>query len=207
MAQEEKGVAAPEIVDPRIAKALAHPLRVRILATLSHRSISPVEFSREAGVPLSDAAYHFRKLEEFECAEVTREVPVRGSTQHFYRGTTRPLLGDDAWKYLPVSIRGGISGMIWQTLLERAAEAMEAGTFDIRDDRHFTWTPFTVDEEGWSELTALQAETLEKATEIGVRSAERMAASDDEGVNTTFALACFESPKADQKTKKKKLKG
>jgi len=197
---EDKGVATPGIVDTRIAKALAHPLRVRILATLSHRSISPVEFSREARVPLSDAAYHFRKLEEFECAEVTREVPVRGSTQHFYRGTTRPLLGDDAWKYLPVSIRGGISGMIWQTLLERAAEAMEAETFDARDDRHFTWTPFTVDEQGWSELTGLLAKTLEEATEIGVRAAERMAASGEEGINTTFALAGFESPKEDLKS-------
>lgn len=199
MADEKNGAVAPGIVDTRIAKALAHPLRVRILATLSHRSISPVEFSREAGVPLSDAAYHFRKLEELECAEVTREVPVRGSTQHFYRGTTRPLLGDDVWKYLPVSIRGGISGMIWQTLLERVAEATEAGTFDVRDDRHFTWTPFTVDEEGWSELTGLLAKTLEEATEIGVRAAERMAASGEDGINTTFALAGFESPKEDSK--------
>jgi DNA-binding transcriptional ArsR family regulator len=194
VAVQKKSLRPPKLVDPRIAKALAHPLRVRILATLSHRSISPVEFSRETRVPLSDAAYHFRKLEEFECAEITREVPVRGSTQHFYRGTTRPLLGDDAWKYLPASIRGGISGMIWQTLIERAAEAMEAGTFDSRDDRHFTWTPYTVDEEGWSELTALQAETLDAATTIEVRSAERMAASRENGINTTFALACFESP-------------
>jgi len=203
---EKKEAAIPEIVDQRIAKALAHPLRVRILATLSHRSISPVEFSREARVPLSDVAYHFRKLEEFECAEVTREVPVRGSTQHFYRGTTRPLLSDDAWKYLPISIRGGISGMIWQTLLERVAGAMEAGTFDVRDDRHFTWTPFTVDEAGWTELTGLLASTLEEATEIGVRSAERMAESGEEGINTTFALAGFESPKEPSKATQKAKK-
>jgi len=205
VAASKQGLRSSKLVDPRIAKALAHPLRVRILATLSHRSISPVEFSRETRVPLSDVAYHFRKLEEFECAEITREVPVRGSTQHFYRGTTRPLLGDDAWKYLPASIRGGISGMLWQTLIERAAEAMEAGTFDSRDDRHFTWTPYTVDEEGWSELTKLQAETLDEATAIEVRSAERMARSREAGVNTTFALACFESPKLD--AKKKKAKG
>jgi DNA-binding transcriptional ArsR family regulator len=203
VAVEKKSLRSPKLVDPRIAKALAHPLRVRILATLSHRAISPVEFSRETRVPLSDAAYHFRKLEEFECAEITREVPVRGSTQHFYRGTTRPLLGDDAWKYLPASIRGGISGMIWQTLIERAAEAMEGGTFDSRDDRHFTWTPYTVDEQGWSELTALQAETLDAATAIEVRSAERMAESRENGINTTFALACFESPQLDQKKKRK----
>lgn len=202
MTSNSKSLDPPKLVDPRIAKALAHPVRVQILATLSHRSISPVEFSHEARVPLSDAAYHFRKLEELECAEITREVPVRGSTQHFYRGTTRPLIGDDAWKYLPVSIRAGISGMIWQTLLERATEAVEAGTFDSRDDRHFTWTPFTVDEEGWSELTALQAETLEKATEIEVRAAERMAAGSGKSVNTTFALACFESPQEPLKKKK-----
>ena len=194
MAPKPVRAEAPQIVDPRIAKALSHPLRVQILAALSHRSISPVEFSREFDQPLSDVAYHFRKLEKLECAEIVRTAPVRGSTQHFYRGTTRPLLGDEASRRLPESIRGGISGMIFQTLIERFAQAVEAGTFDARPDRHFTWTPSTLDGEGWDEMVSLFEQTLIEGNEIGVRAAERMAASGEGGFNVTFSLACFESP-------------
>jgi DNA-binding transcriptional ArsR family regulator len=186
--------ATPQLVDPRIAKALSHPIRVQILAMLSHRSVSPVEFSRETGHSLSDVAYHFRKLEKLECAEIVRTAPVRGSTQHFYRSTTRPLLDDDASRQLPEAIRGGISGMIFQTLLERFAKAVEAGTFDARADRHFTWTPTRLDEQGWSEMVALFESTLEAGNEIGVRSAQRLGESGGRGFNATFSLACFESP-------------
>lgn len=181
-------------MDPRIAKALSHPLRVQILATLSHRSISPVEFSRESGQSLSDVAYHFRKLEKLECAEVVRTAPVRGSTQHFYRATTRPLLGDEEARQLPESIRAGMSGMVFQTLFERFSEAVQGATFDNRPDRHFTWTPTSLDEVGWAEMTELFMATLEEGNEIGARAAERMAASGKDGFNATFSLACFESP-------------
>jgi DNA-binding transcriptional ArsR family regulator len=188
----KKGSA--EIVDRRLAKALAHPMRVQILAVLSHRSISPVEFSRETGESLSDASYHFRKLEELECAEIVRTVPVRGSTQHFYRGTKRPLLVEGDWKRLPPAIRGGVTGAVLQTFVDRASEAITSGTFDSRDDSHFSWTPATLDEEGWSELAKLMESTLEAATEIEVRAAQRLAEGGTEPVNVTFALASFESP-------------
>jgi DNA-binding transcriptional ArsR family regulator len=183
-----------EIVDRRLAKALAHPMRIQILAILSHRSISPVEFSRETGESLSDASYHFRKLEELECAEIVRTVPVRGSTQHFYRGTKRPLLVEGDWKQLPPAIRGGVTGTVLRTFVDRASHAIEAGTFDARDDSHFSWTPVTLDEEGWLELGELLEATLEKATEVEVRAAQRLAKDGAEPINATFALASFESP-------------
>lgn len=185
---------AAHLMDPRIGLALAHPIRVQILATLSHRSISPVEFSRESGHSLSDVAYHFRKLEKLECAEVVRTSPVRGSTQHFYRGTTRPLLGDEAARQLPESIRAGMSGMVFQTLFERFSEAVQAATFDSRPDRHFTWTPTILDEQGWTELTELLMSTLEAGNEIGERAAQRIAEDGEPGFNATFSLTCFESP-------------
>jgi len=183
-----------QLMDPRIGLALAHPIRVQILAALSHRSISPVEFSRESGHSLSDVAYHFRKLEKLECAEVVKTSPVRGSTQHFYRGTTRPLLGDEAARQLPESVRAGMSGMVFQTLFERFSEAVEAATFDSRADRHFTWTPTVLDEQGWTELTELLMATLEAGGEIGARAAQRLAEDEEGGFNVTFSLTCFESP-------------
>ncbi|HZO04934.1 MAG TPA: winged helix-turn-helix domain-containing protein [Solirubrobacterales bacterium] len=192
--KKKRDAGASSIIDPRIVKALSHPTRVQILATLSHRSISPAEFSREYGQPLSDVAYHFRKLEKLECAEVVRTVPVRGSTQHFYAGTRRPLLDDRAWKQLPKSIQPGISSAAIQDLFGRFAEAVRTGTFDARDDRHLSWTPLCVDEEGWEEMVALLWSTLEEGNEIGVRAAQRMAQNGNKGFNITFSLAGFESP-------------
>jgi len=185
-------------MDPRIGLALSHPIRVQILAILSHRSISPVEFSRETGHSLSDVAYHFRKLEKLECAEIVKTAPVRGSTQHFYRATTQPLLGDETARQLPESIRAGMSGMVFQTLFERFSDAVEAATFDSRPDRHFTWTPTTLDEQGWAEMTELFMATLEAGNEIGERAAQRIVESGEPGFNATFSLACFESPAEEQ---------
>lgn len=193
--KEERKDSASEIVDRRLAKALAHPMRVQILAVLSRRSISPVEFSRESGESLSDVSYHFRRLEELECAEVIRTVPVRGSTQHFYRGTKRPLLSEGDWKQLPLAIRGGVTGAVLQTFVDRASEAIAAGTYDARDDSHLSWTPMVVDEEGWTELAEILKSALEAAGEIEVKAAQRLAQGDSPGINATFALASFESPK------------
>jgi DNA-binding transcriptional ArsR family regulator len=191
----EGGAEASEIVDPRIVKALSHPLRVQILATLSHRTISPAEYSREYGKPLSDVAYHFRALEKLECAEVVRTAPVRGSTQHFYRGTRRPVLNDRAWQELPQAIQAGISGAALQDLIGRVAEAVRSGTFDSRPDRHLSWTPLTVDEQGWDELMEILEAALAQATEAEIAAAKRIAKSGEEGINATFALVGFESPR------------
>ena len=50
------------IDDPRYVKALAHPLRVRILAILEERPASPVELSRMLGSNLGVVSYHVRTL-------------------------------------------------------------------------------------------------------------------------------------------------
>jgi hypothetical protein len=164
------------------------------LATLSHRTISPAEFSRENGEPLSDVAYHFRTLEKLECAEVVRTAPVRGSTQHFYCGTKRPVLNDRAWQELPSAVQAGISGAALQDLFGRVAEAIRSGTFDARPDRHLSWTPLSVDAQGWDELMAVLETALARATEVEIAAAKRLAKSGEERISATFALMGFESP-------------
>jgi DNA-binding transcriptional ArsR family regulator len=183
-----------EILDPRLAKALANTMRVEILAVLSHRRISPVGYVREYGGKLPSVAYHFKVLEAYECIELADTVKRRGALEHIYRCTKRPLLGDGDWKLLPLSVRGGISGAILQTLIERSRRAIEEGTFDAREDRHFTWTPIQVDEKGWREITSLLASTLARLEKIETKSNARLAKSDEEAISTTVALAGFESP-------------
>lgn len=183
-----------EILDPRLAKALANTQRVEILAVLSHRRISPVGYVREYGGKLPSVAYHFKVLEAYECVELAETVKRRGALEHIYRCTKKPLLGDGEWKLLPMSVRGGISGAILQTLVDRSRRAIEEGTFDAREDRHFTWTPLQVDERGWGEITRLLASTLAKLEKIETKSNDRLAKSGAEPIPTTVALAGFESP-------------
>lgn len=183
-----------EILDPRLAKALANTQRVEILAVLSHRRISPVGYVREYGGKLPSVAYHFKVLEAYDCIELADTVKRRGALEHIYRCTKKPLLGDGDWKLLPMSVRGGISGAILQTLVDRSRRAIEEGTFDAREDRHFTWTPLQVDERGWREVTRLLASTLSKLEKIETKSDARLLKSGAEPISTTVALAGFESP-------------
>ena len=56
-----------EINDPRLVKALAHPLRVSILSALEHRIASPSELADELDVPLPNLSYHIRMLCSSTC--------------------------------------------------------------------------------------------------------------------------------------------
>jgi DNA-binding transcriptional ArsR family regulator len=194
VAKRKQVTKGAQILDPRLAKALANSQRVEILAVLSHRQISPARYAREYDRKLPSIAYHFKVLEDYECIELVETLQRRGALEHIYRCAKRPLLGDGDWKLLPLAVRGGISGAILRTLVERVRLAIEEGTFDSREDRHFTWTPLALDGKGWSEVTSLLAATLAKVEKIEAKASGRMAKSGEEAIPVTVALANFESP-------------
>jgi DNA-binding transcriptional ArsR family regulator len=71
----------------RALKALAHPLRVRILSALKDDVRSPGDLAAELEVPLGVASYHVRMLRDYDCVELVRTEPRRGALQHFYKAT------------------------------------------------------------------------------------------------------------------------
>src|SRR3954463_6948832 len=96
---------AGETSEARIAKALAHPLRARILQRLGGRVASPGDLAVELGAPLGVVRYHVRMLRGYDCLQLGRPGPPRGALQHFYRATARPQLDDDQWRTLPAGLR------------------------------------------------------------------------------------------------------
>ena len=67
-------------------RAMAHPMRARILATLDDgRELSPVELSRELGASLGVVSYHVRVLADAGLVELARTTARRGAIQHHYR--------------------------------------------------------------------------------------------------------------------------
>ncbi len=178
-----------------MAKALSHPLRVRILEGVNERAMSPVEFEREyGGAPLGTISYHFRELAKFGCLELVEELPRRGAVEHVFQATTRASFTDEQWREVPEGERSAITATILQGFIAKASTALSAGTFDERPDSHFSWLAMQVDEAGWAELTALLAATLSEAEDIRVRAGERLVGNGNQGFRVTFSTAGFETP-------------
>jgi DNA-binding transcriptional ArsR family regulator len=194
-------------VDQRLVKALAHPLRVEILTILNERMASPNELSKELEEGLSQVSYHVKVLKDFECIEMVKTEPRRGAVEHYYRATERAFLTDRDWKALPDSVKPGVSSSAIQMILDDVIGALSGGTFDSRDDRHISWTPGVVDEQGWDETVDLVNETLEKVIDIHAASAKRMAKSGEVGIPATAVLMNFEGVSPEAKSLKGLKKG
>lgn len=118
------GRPAGETDESRIAKALAHPLRARILQRLGERVLSPGDLAEELGAPLGVVSYHVRMLRDYECIELVRTEPRRGALQHFYRAIARASLDREQLKSLPLALRGELVGEVLGELVDGAAAAL-----------------------------------------------------------------------------------
>ena len=185
---------APEgLIDARLAKALAHPLRVRLLAALNEGVASPNQLSEQVEEPLQNVSYHVRVLLSLGCFELVRTAQRRGAIEHFYRAVMRPFFSDADWEQLPTSARHSISDVVLQLVWDDAARALRTGTFDEREDRHLTRTPLRLDETGWEELHGLLADLQERAVDIQAESAERLEKNGDDGFWSRLVLMHFSS--------------
>jgi DNA-binding transcriptional ArsR family regulator len=181
-------------VDQRLVRAMGHQVRVQALIILNERVASPNEISKELGESVGHVSYHIKVLKECECIELVDTAPRRGAMEHYYRATDRAFLDADEWAALPDTIRPGLSSSGLKTVFNDAASALLAGTFDKRIDRHLSWTPMILDEDGWDELNAGLKEMLERILEIQSSSAERLAKADAAGIPVTVAMMGFEAP-------------
>jgi DNA-binding transcriptional ArsR family regulator len=195
---------SPEGITQQLAKALAHPLRVRILSSLHKGISSPNQLAQELGEPLGNVSYHVKTLLEYDCVELVKTEPRRGAVEHFYRATDKAFLSDSDWAKIPASARKGISGSILESIGQSATEAMAAGTLDARSDSHLSDTPLQLDKQGWKDLNKVLAETVDKATSIQKEAGKRMGKDKSKALQTKLAIMHFEVPSATKGGKKKK---
>ena len=176
--------------ESRIAKALAHPLRARILQRLGERVASPGDLAVELGAPLGVVSYHVRMLRDYDCVELVRTEPRRGAVQHFYRATARPNLDKEQWRTLPSGLRRELSGEAIQELVGDLAQAGEAGTLED-PEVVVTRTPLELDERGWRKVNRLLSRTHEQVLAIASESSARAAEGNANGFPTELAILHF----------------
>jgi hypothetical protein len=180
-----------------LLKAMAHPVRMHLLGILNYRHVSPAEYARERGEPVSKVAHHFRSLEKLGCIEVVDTRPVRGSTEHFYRRSETILVRDEDLMEMPEEVSRLLLSTIVRGFLGRVTRALRAGTLTARTDAHVTWKAVKLDEQGWNEVTEILGSAYEAVDEAEARALERMEESGEERLIVTVGLAGFESPPDD----------
>jgi DNA-binding transcriptional ArsR family regulator len=189
MAAKEAG-----LVDSRLAKALSHPMRARLLAILNEQVASPNEMAEMIGERLPNVSYHVRALHDLECIELVNTAQRRGAIEHYYRAIKRPFFSDRDWKRLPPSARQAIADGVLQLIWQDVSEAIRVETFESRADRHLSRSALQLDEEGWRELNEALAGLQAEAERIAARSGKRLDEFREPSVSTRLVLMHFESP-------------
>jgi DNA-binding transcriptional ArsR family regulator len=184
-------------IDQELVKALSHPIRVSILEAMQSRVASPSELSKEMGESLGVISYHVNTLVECGCIELVHTKPRRGALEHFFGVTPRSFIGHQDWRRAPLSLRGGVTSAAFQTFIDKASEAIEAGTVDSREDTTLNWMPMTVDADGWREVAEIMEKTLEQLMAVHSRSTQRLGG--EAGIPIIVGLAGFEASRAERK--------
>lgn len=195
-------------VNQNLVKALAHELRVEILAILNERMASPNELAKELNEGLSQVSYHVKVLKDYECIELVKTEPRRGAVEHYYRASSRAFLTDRDWRQLPDTVRSGMSADLFQAVVDDAISAMESGTFDERTDRHLSWTPLILDQQGWNDVRDALDSTLKRVLNAHAESAKRLSKSGEVGMPASVSMLGYEVPESTaKKLPKRKASG
>lgn len=184
-----------EIDDPRLVKALAHPLRIQIMRVLQDRVASPSELADELGVKLPNVSYHVRFLERLDLLELVKTQPRRGALEHYYRARSRLRWTDRAWGQVPDIVKNAMVSATLDQIARYVQAAAAIGGFD-RADAHTSRQPMVLDEKGYRELAAALKQLLEQANEIEAAAAKRIASGDHSHgeLNIGLVMMLFEAP-------------
>jgi DNA-binding transcriptional ArsR family regulator len=145
--------AINDITDPRLVKALAHPLRVSILSALAHRVASPSQLAEELDVPLPNLSYHIRMLVQLDLLKLVKTRPRRGAIEHYYQAKGPVTVSDKAWGEVPNLVKEAMVSAHLRQTGEMVDAAAATGGFD--DDKAvLTRLSLKLDQQAWAELSA-----------------------------------------------------
>lgn len=163
------------LVEARIHRLLAHPLRHAICKTLAEGPASPEQLARAIGEDKRRICdqLEFLKKEDPPLVELLEKRPgPKGGWIHIY-GACHLLFDTEEWEAMPeVSRANSTAGNVRQ-LRGEMGRAVRAGLYHSHPHNVFIRRSMNVDEEGMKELDAIYLEAYEKSIKVQQVSAER----------------------------------
>lgn len=177
-----------------MAIAMSHPLRVRILYAMNspERRCSATDIAEETGIDVKRLSYHMRELASLGFVEQVDERPVRGSLEKIYA----PIKGVEAWalEYLamPPALKQILAANVLRHGVEALGAAIDAGTFDARDDSMLGQDTFWADERGAQEAMAILDGALKSLLEVRENAKARLTEAGEDRILVSYLLAGYE---------------
>ena len=187
---DKEGRTSPEhVIDQRIVKALAHPLRIRMLTVLNERVTSPSELAGELDEPIGNVSYHMRTLADLGMVELVRTEPRRGAVEHYYRAVERPHLPAQDWATLPASVRRSFSDVAGRQVLDDFLAAAKASSLE-REGARVNRLELKLDAKGWEEIGKILDDASSRIEKAVAKSKDRKPSGDP--VTGSAVLMLFE---------------
>lgn len=177
-------------VTPELLKAVAHPLRHRILLAFNEKVSSPSRVAAELGEPVGRVSHHVRVLAKLGAIEAVRTRHRRGAVEHFYRANLRVPLDDDPGKSLSVSTRGALEARGLRHPADDVRAAMAAGGFDhLR--AHVSYTLLELDQDDLEAVSTVLADTAHRLSAARAAAGKRLERSGEEPIRTQLGILHF----------------
>jgi DNA-binding transcriptional ArsR family regulator len=181
-----------DISDPRVIKALTHPLRVHILRALEERTASPSELADEIGAPLGNVSYHVRQLHGLGLIKLVKKTPRRGAIEHHYKALVQPPMSDEAWASAPGLVKESLVGSSLGQL-GQAVNAAAAGGGFTRPEAQLVREEVALDEKGFADVAKELARANERVAKIREDAAKRLEKSGGDAHSANVVLMLFEA--------------
>jgi hypothetical protein len=183
----------------RLSVVFAVELRLKVVAELYMREMSPKQFFEEfGGGSISRVTQNFERLAETGWLRyVRREGPGgkrRGGVEHFYRSTELAFFDAQTWALVPYSMRVASSWSLFNQIALRMRQTLEASSLDTRRKRDLSHTRLSVDQVGWERvIEAFDAQFL-SIFEEQKDARLRVLGSGEKLIRADVLLIAFESP-------------
>ena len=184
-----------DIDDPRLVKALAHPIRMKILNILDQKTATPKELAEHLGLPLENVSYHVRTLKDFGFIKLEKTRQVRGAVEHHYRMAARPVIGAKLWEQIPRVVQEALVDAHLDVIVEAMGQAALQGSFDRGNAQLARW-PLVVDDAGFDEISEILDQAQNQVAEAEKRAQERMKDAGGEPRKVTAAVFLFDTAEA-----------
>lgn len=187
----ELGRDAPEW-GHRVAKVFSDWRNLKIIEALNAEPMSPRQlFEQIGGASVEGFEHRCRQLVDLRWV-VRVGDPGRNATENLYRAT----LPDTSQLKLraPTGAHGGASLAAFDEFCQASNDAMEAGTFNGRDDRHLTLSTLLLDDLGAEQVARILRTIQERLIRIRQESQARLQARQGSAREFGALISSFENP-------------
>lgn len=188
-------VKLKQLIDPALARSLAHPVRGHILVRLGEvGSLSASHVARELGVKASDLSYHFRSLRAKGLIDQAHLVQRRGFTERVYKLADPAFFFDEhEWARIPEKVRKRFRVELLRAVFEEAVVALNAGTLSA-ESSHVSRVWVIADERGRDELIDFEKRMLKERMALKRKIERRAGAASGNAVPMALVSMCFQRP-------------